>query len=253
MPSSDNYSSQAVPRRGNQRLVGARQYSVSDTELSLPSVRLHRPDISSSHNGVKSLSRYDPSYEPRLPSWMYSHPPRPSAPPALHYSVSPYARIPLPSQSSVPGPIILHPLLRVPNSAPSFDLYHNQANHPAETSAFNIDLSFSPEEIGRVLMAAAADIFEPATHPPLPSLTIIHQLLPWYITVHRSVLEHVTVLDVFRTLSQELHKRIPESRSQPSNSRQTHRRMEILQGKRRFLGLRAVDGGEDIWELITMY
>jgi hypothetical protein len=170
----------------------------------------------------------------------YNRMPPPSAPPALHYSVSPYARIPLPPQSSIIGPVSLHPLLRaVDSSLSSLD--------PAiHSSSLDINLSSSPDAIRTVLMIATTEMFAPATQPPLPSMAITHPLLPWYIIVHRSVSDHVTVLDVLDTICRELSAAVgDEYRSQ------RRRKFELLQGRYRFRGLREVQRGEDVWELIT--
>ncbi|KAJ3757182.1 hypothetical protein EV360DRAFT_16458, partial [Lentinula raphanica] len=100
-----------------------------------------------------------------------------------------------------------------------------------------------------------AEIFNPATQPPLPSLTITHPLLPWFITVHRSVSEHVTVLDVLRTICKDLKKRVKRRRgnhqSEPGLESWEDRslRWELLQGRNRFRGLEEVASGEDVWEL----
>ncbi|KAF9058684.1 hypothetical protein BDP27DRAFT_1343129 [Rhodocollybia butyracea] len=166
--------------------------------------------------------------------------PLPSAPPALHYSVSPYARIPLPPQNNIIGPFSLHPLLRVVDSFPS------SLDPTVHSSSVDIDLSSSPDAIRTALIIATAEMFAPATQPPLPSMAITHPLLPWYIIVHRSVSDHVTVLDVLDTICRELSTTVgDEYRSD------RRRRFELLQGRYRFRGLREAQRGEDVWELIT--
>ncbi|KAJ3807197.1 hypothetical protein F5876DRAFT_48531, partial [Lentinula aff. lateritia] len=123
----------------------------------------------------------------------------------------------------------------------------------------DLDLSSSPDAIHSTLMTAAtAGIFDPATQPPLPSMTITHPLLPWFITVHRLVSEHVTVLDVLHTICTDLNKRVERRRSQRHgqngnglNAWGGRQRIEFLQGRYRFRGLRGVQSGEDVWELVT--
>ncbi|KAF5377776.1 hypothetical protein D9757_005817 [Collybiopsis confluens] len=232
-------------RYRNQRVAGARRYTLSDTELSLPSARLQRQEIvtrslSSSPYGVYFPSRQviataAPLY---IPSGRYRGSPPPQSAPALHYSVSPYAHIPLPSQSSVANRVSLHPLLRVASES----VPQNNG-----TTELYIDLASPPEAIQITLTAAMVDRFQPATQPPLPSMSITHPLLPWYITVHRTVSAHVTVLDVLDTICRELNKRVP----QMSEERDRRRRIDLLQGRRRFRGLREVNSGEDVWELVN--
>ncbi|KAJ4471406.1 hypothetical protein J3R30DRAFT_3299519 [Lentinula aciculospora] len=110
------------------------------------------------------------------------------------------------------------------------------------------------------MIAATAGIFAPATQPPLPSMTITHPSLPWFMTVHRSVSEHVTALDVLHTICRELNKRIERRGGRHQHERnesdldvwEGRRRIELLQGRYIFRGLRAVESGEDVWELLTV-
>ncbi|KIK61691.1 hypothetical protein GYMLUDRAFT_42711 [Collybiopsis luxurians FD-317 M1] len=258
MPSSVGHDSYSIPPHRSRRLAGARRYAASDTELSLPSTRLQRPELftrasSSSPYGIYSPSRHVISTAAplHLSVQPYSGSPLPqSAPPALHYSVSPYAPIPLPSQSNAHGPISLHPLLRAEIS--SSYLYNNNSAPSSGDFELDVDLSSSPEAIQTALLIATPDVFQPATQPPLPSMTINHPLLPWYITVHRSVSEHVTVLDVLHAICQDLSKRVERSDRHRGGRDGRRRRIEFLQGRNRFRGLREVNRGEDVWELITL-
>ncbi|KAJ3904737.1 hypothetical protein F5879DRAFT_47284 [Lentinula edodes] len=225
-----------------------RRYTLSDSELSLPSVRLNRPEsftpsLPSSPYVHRASGHVITTAPPFIPFRTYTGTPPPFAPPALHYSISPYAPIPLPSQSSVGEPFSLHPLLQTSIS----------------TTVLDLDLSSSPDAIHSTLMiAATAGIFDPATQPPLPSMTITHPLLPWFITVHRSVSEHVTVLDVLHTICTDLNKRVERRRSQRHERNgdgldawEGRQRIEFLQGRYRFRGLRGIQSGEDVWELVT--
>ncbi|KAG7442013.1 uncharacterized protein BT62DRAFT_936668 [Guyanagaster necrorhizus] len=119
---------------------------------------------------------------------------------------------------------------------------------------------------------SGACVNEAATSPPLPSLAIIHQKLPWPIVIQRSGdREWVTVADVVKTLWYALHIRdaLQTSTSSPSlesqddapfDGRRSMRgcdeqevvrrpRLVYLRGKTRFMGLRAIGG--DTWELLA--
>ncbi|KAJ3714746.1 hypothetical protein FB446DRAFT_789528 [Lentinula raphanica] len=236
------------------------RHASSDSELSSPSVRLNRmhpyaqslPSRSSGHPVSRHVIANSPLYPPL---GTYNAAPILSAPPMLHYSISPYSPIPLPSQNTVGGPISLHPLLRASSSSYLSQSHDSSSASPA--ALIDLDLSASETVQSALMMAAGAEIFNPATQPPLPSLTITHPLLPWFITVHRSVSEHVTVLDVLRTICKDLKKRVKRRRgnhqSEPGLESWEDRslRWELLQGRNRFRGLKEVASGEDVWELIT--
>jgi hypothetical protein len=113
-------------------------------------------------------------------------------------------------------------------------------------------------------------LFEPATHPTLPSLTVIAPLLPWPITVHPSSINpsFVSVADVLGTIYGAVHIRVTEAefnylRSCPAMKsggydqefrtqvvyRRDMIRLDFFGGKNRFLGLSKSSMGWDIWVL----
>ncbi|KAK7036407.1 Mitogen-Activated Protein Kinase Kinase Kinase 8 [Paramarasmius palmivorus] len=87
---------------------------------------------------------------------------------------------------------------------------------------------------------------EAATKPPLPSLAIVHPRIPWPIHVHRSGASsrYVTVRDVLVTLWRAMN--IPLDGADDGG-----RRVDLLDGKTRFVGLRKSEMGGDIWELLV--
>ncbi|KAJ7773867.1 hypothetical protein B0H16DRAFT_1304168, partial [Mycena metata] len=112
---------------------------------------------------------------------------------------------------------------------------------------------------------------QPATHPPLPSLTIISPCLPWAITAHASgrMVRCLSVADVFAAIWDVLYLQVDEQGFQdwkimtqggshsPTWRRQRDRiayragmtRMELLGGRTTFSGLSASDMGCDTWVL----
>ncbi|KAG7093288.1 hypothetical protein E1B28_006970 [Marasmius oreades] len=142
-------------------------------------------------------------------------------PPALSRSQC----VRLPSQSDSETGVVLHSLLLRPMRA-----------------GIHWDLLESHGRTERVLKERWQEL---ATHPALPSMTVVHPWLPWPITVHASGMDSrgVTVADVLLTISRNL--RIPVDG--------TRRRIRIsyLRGRRMFVGLKTSDIGGDIWELVV--
>ncbi|KAG6853259.1 hypothetical protein C0991_005672 [Blastosporella zonata] len=121
---------------------------------------------------------------------------------------------------------------------------------------------------------------EPATQPPLSSLTIVVPYLPWTLTVYPSRRGgYVTVEDVFEELYRMLRKnivaedyhalpsdkdrrrvsdayerryrRIPSSREYEEEKRLGVRRVDFLMGRVNFGGLAPSAEGPDVWVLQT--
>ncbi|KAJ7053663.1 hypothetical protein C8F01DRAFT_1374946 [Mycena amicta] len=108
-----------------------------------------------------------------------------------------------------------------------------------------------------------------ATFPALPSLTMISPDVPWAITAHASgeVIPHLSVVDVLLAISQALQMRIGiedwvryansntkhKSRSDKTQYRNSNlRRIDLLDGRTKFVGLAASDSeSEDVWILKT--
>ncbi|KAK0450540.1 uncharacterized protein EV420DRAFT_1562250 [Desarmillaria tabescens] len=174
----------------------------------------------------------------------------PSPPPVL--GKPRHCHIPLPSQIESDSAIVVHPLLRPSRGEMMIEL--DFAHSLASVRVFSHD----------------GCVNEAATNPPLPSLAIVHPMLPWPVVIHRSGhREWVTVADVVETLWQALQMPIPLPKSSSSSSlfveneedalftsvsdweerEKTVLRLVYLRGKTRFMGLQAV--GSDTWELIV--
>jgi hypothetical protein len=160
--------------------------------------------------------------------------------------------ISLPSQIMSANPIHisiqLHPLLQ-----------HGQHPH------LEYDLQVStPSSISRQLELIHANIQrlglslnDIATNPPLPSLTITSPHLPWPIIAHRSNLDCVTVEDVLRSLTQNLHLGVTHDASRlPINDRRRSdavgTRLQFLRGKVRFIGLTLSQTQREVFEIHSM-
>lgn len=150
---------------------------------------------------------------------------------------------------------------------------------PFGEPAVGYDISLPPSTLEDQL---TADVFaEPATHPPLPSLSITCPSLPkrWHIEVTSwsQAGAPVTVRDVFKSIYHEL--RTPVSPTEYNDLRQLEdttdvdtayfrrcgrienrrerreeelkgvKRIDFLRGRKRFLGLSGTLKGNDVWEL----
>ena len=201
---------------------------------------------------------------------MAHYPPTPTPlhePPPLCHDPSPYARIPLPpvhdhGDQCHTTLISIHPLLRYSlEPVIQFDLHH----HPST-------ITLPPGS------RQQHSLSEPATHPSLPCLNVSTRLLPYSIVVLPSQphLPHsfVTVYDVLRTLHRalslcvdhdELHElpspdvrsqveavyehRVrahPDGRTRESEKRWGIRRIDLLLGQTRFLGLSIAGKRRDV-------
>ncbi|KAK1217311.1 MAP kinase kinase kinase kinase activity protein [Marasmius sp. AFHP31] len=136
-----------------------------------------------------------------------------------------YRCIPLPSQSPGGAPVTLHSILVSP-----------------EAATLEWDFIWSYQSIEWMLFDDRWTVLrEVATNPGLPSMNVVHPLLPWPITIHASGVE-VTVVDVLATISGNL--------MMPAGTQEGAIRLDLLQGGTTFLGLGSSDIGEDVWELL---
>ncbi|KAF9488796.1 hypothetical protein BDN71DRAFT_1512726 [Pleurotus eryngii] len=157
-----------------------------------------------------------------------------SATPPVVYDKSPYSCIPLPSQlDDCHEPVILHPMLRY-----------------SHIDRLEFDL-LNPGECVVRLTSRGYGLLEPATHPPLPSLSLLIPSFPWPLTVHASStwrgVPVVTVLDVLSELYRALRMAAAEDvvcggliasgRLDARTEPRVLQRLEYLRGRRKFLGL----------------
>lgn len=106
-------------------------------------------------------------------------------------------------------------------------------------------------------------LFEMATYPPLPSLAVLSELLPWPIVVHKSSHRSpgVSVADVLSTICDTLQMQvdgveasmIPCPRSTEYEKREHYRATkhvgEFLRGQHQFMGLSKSASDTDAWDL----
>lgn len=135
-----------------------------------------------------------------------------------------YNTISLPPQIDYPSHdhVLIHPLLQYP-------------------SRLRFTLSLPPVEPN-------SGCFEEfATLPALPSLAIQVPSVPWVVVVHASSKPYVTIGDVLYTLWQNLQTPLDPGRS--SRTGRNGRRVDLLRGKERFLGLRRGEDGDESFVL----
>ncbi|THU99594.1 hypothetical protein K435DRAFT_776950 [Dendrothele bispora CBS 962.96] len=88
---------------------------------------------------------------------------------------------------------------------------------------------------------------EPATCPPIPSITVVHPVLPWMIMVHRSRYEWVTVSEVLSSILQTMQEPVgPEFVDETRHLDGARTKLDYLPGTR-LAGLRKSRRGEDVW------
>ncbi|KAJ7151943.1 hypothetical protein C8R46DRAFT_482307 [Mycena filopes] len=191
----------------------------------------------------------------------------PPPPIAIHTPIHPRAQppvaprmksIPLPPQVSGVTSVALHPALAHSGTALVVDL--------ALGAPSNAALQWQWEQLSSTA----------ATHPPLPSLSIISPRLPWGITAHASgsiLRSGVSVADVLSAIWEALGREVDregfrgwEMMQMGRDSRGSGRRMmdrtrttltyrdgmtriELLEGRTTFKGLSASDMGCDTWIL----
>ena len=192
----------------------------------------------------------------------------PATPPTVWYSPLPSTKStwgsPYSVAGSLPG-VQIHPALArtIGQGTPlNWDL-----SEPAESA--RPQLSYLPSRITDALVA------EPATQPPLPSLAIICDLLPWTITItptpHASwSAPYVTLGDVLHALYRALrlaatepelaflehaqrdrvrdayvrrYRRVEHARERETEKAKGIKRVDFLRDHRAFLGLSCVPGG----------
>jgi hypothetical protein len=179
----------------------------------------------------------------------------PRTPPPIIHARSPYCCIPLPPQIDTNTAVSINPVLEFTLKPP-----------------INFDLSLPPSCVTTPHCHERC-LFEPATHPKLPSLTVISPLLPWLIIIHTSSINpaFVTVADVLGTIYGAVHIRVTEAEFEylaPYTAVQTQsggygdreykargvyqrdmQRLDFLGGKNNFLGLSKSSMGWDTWIL----
>ncbi|KAG9221497.1 hypothetical protein CCMSSC00406_0009486 [Pleurotus cornucopiae] len=216
-----------VPVDWDKNAADAAEIVVHIKSNALEPVHLHPPAMEVQN---ASASRH---------STFTSAPPT-TSPPVAHHK-SPYSCIPLPSQvDHHHRPIIIHPAL-----------------HHRHTDRLELDLLNRSELPARLMRRGCA--LEPATNPPLPSLSLLIPSFPWPITVHASSTWRgrpaVTALDIFAALDRAL--RLPASEDvvpgglmgsgrrqnwqasqlDARNEPRVFERLEYLRGRRKFVGL----------------
>jgi hypothetical protein len=149
---------------------------------------------------------------------------------------------PLPFQ--LRGPVDLHPWLRFSSQDVNLPLH--------------IDLTVSPEEMmrQRAQTETGTRLMDfPATRPGLPSMTIVHPLIPWPITVWHYKFGHITIEDVILTLLEQFQTQLLNVDGvyvPPEYRRPGGKRYDMLQGRTKMIGLQRCDYGGDIWILMTV-
>ncbi|KAG7094561.1 hypothetical protein E1B28_005389 [Marasmius oreades] len=145
---------------------------------------------------------------------------------------------PLPSQNMDGRRVVMHPKLTRRNDGtpppPRFDL------------SYSFDGLKHIVDGDRCPAPEMAYLVEEATHPPLPSLALIHPLLPWCITAHASGINPrgVAVVDVLCAIYEVVQKELYlEGKIYP--------RLVFLKGRRILVGLKKSDVGGDVWEMIV--
>lgn len=158
----------------------------------------------------------------------------------------------------VAGHVMIHPALAAPHTALSWDLI-------TSPSAATIPTAYgSPSPLHPSLLA------EPATHPGIPSLTVICDMLPWSVSITPARTHVVTVGDVLYALYRMLriavtetelgvlppetqtrvhtafharHKMLADARARAEEKQKGVKRVDFLLDFRRFAGLSLVMSG----------
>ena len=175
------------------------------------------------------------------------------------------------SPSKFPGLLELDP---IEDDLKDIDIHYLLAFTPYTNPALPYDFSLPPQ-----LSSEVEGLSQPATHPPLQRLTIVHPLFMWNVEVVPSSSSsgaYVTVNDVLSKLHRELNKGVdpahyaelpPTERRcvdnayfsrcsdiQDVNQRDRARargviKLDFLAGQTHFMGLSGTTNGPDIWEL----
>ncbi|THU99548.1 hypothetical protein K435DRAFT_776937 [Dendrothele bispora CBS 962.96] len=99
---------------------------------------------------------------------------------------------------------------------------------------------------------------EPATTPGVPSMSIVHPELPWCITVHASGIcgSSVAVADVITTVCKMLQLQLTANDlsaiANPNFAWVSSRRLDLLNGRTRLIGLQKTSLGGEIYEMIIL-
>ena len=197
-------------------------------------------------------------------------------------SLSPDLLTPPPSEAELEEPSIFCPskfpghleLDPIEYTSKDIDIHYLLAFTPYTNPVIPYDLSGPPH-----LISAMEGSSQPATHPPLQQLTIVHPLFMWNVEVFPSSSTSavcVTVKDVLSTLYRELAKGVdpahyadltPAERQCVDNAyfsrcsdiqdvnQRNHTKsrgvikLDFLAGQTHFMGLSGTTIGPDIWEL----
>jgi hypothetical protein len=158
------------------------------------------------------------------------------------------------------------------------NIHYLLAFTPYTEPVISYDLSEPPH-----LSGASEGFSQPATHPPLQRLTIVHPLFMWNVEVSPSSSipgAYVTVNDVLSALYRELtmgvdpahYADLPRAERQCVDKAYFHRcsyiqdvnqrnytkgrgviNLDFLAGQTHFMGLSGTTNGPDIWELNVSY
>jgi hypothetical protein len=150
---------------------------------------------------------------------------------------------PLPSQIETPfpagSPIVLHPAITYTGNI--LDLY--------------LDVSRGTCQLHRYPQSNL--LFDAVTHPSLPSIAVIHPLLPWPIIAHsQSSLAGVTIADLFQAIYGSLQQEITGHganvtlfpRTMTTSGRR-RKMVSLLGGRHRLMGLSQIPGEESTFVL----
>lgn len=170
----------------------------------------------------------------------------------------PGSPLPFGSFPYVAGHVMIHPSLAAPLTALSWDLITSPSAATVPTPPG------SPSPLHPSLLA------EPATHPSLPSLTVICDMLPWSVVITPARTHFVTVSDVLYALYRMLrtavtetelsvlppetqtrvytafharHKVLQDARARAEEKQKGVKRVDFLLDFRRFAGLSIVMSG----------
>jgi hypothetical protein len=209
---------------------------------------------------------YSPA--PSTPSPTYSSSSLPSSGGPFTPQHTTYYSTPLPPVSELypspaRGPVRIHPALGF-------------AAHPT----YAWDVTYHPTTTRTPLPANV--LAEPATNPPLPSITIISPYLPWSIAITPSASQHklntisgtpayVTVADVLSTLYRALRLAVRQAeydklpsleakhsvneayqarcRGSEQELRKGVKRVDFLGTRKKFMGLSSSRAGPNVWVL----
>lgn len=214
------------------------------------------------------------SPSPSTPSPTFSQSSLPSSPgvstpPPVIHTGSPYSTTPLPQGDDEPRVVwtTVNPYIGFsPDPAISWDVSYKPSTNPPNSSPSNSTSSLTILE-------------QPATSPPLASITIVCALLPWDVVIRASGKPDacVTIRDVIMgiysmlrigaspndfagiTESEERksiedafrhrYERLSDPRRMAEEFEKGLKRVDFLRERHRFLGLSSTAEGPDVWEM----